>query len=35
MGNRNSYLQTDEAATFMRMKEEPMKNRQPKPAYNV
>jgi len=32
---RNSYSKTDEDATFMRMKEDHMKNGQLKPAYNV
>ncbi|MDP2735095.1 MAG: IS1182 family transposase, partial [bacterium] len=32
---RNSYSKTDEAATFMRMKEDHMKNGQLKPGYNV
>lgn len=35
MGNRNSYCKTDNDATFMRMKEDHMKNGQLKPAYNV
>ena len=34
-GNRNSYSKTDADATFMRMKEDAMKNGQLKPAYNV
>lgn len=34
-GNRNSYAKTDEDATFMRMKEDAMKNGQLKPAYNL
>ena len=34
-GNRNSYSKTDKDATFMRMKEDAMKNGQLKPAYNV
>lgn len=34
MGNRNSYSKTDPEATFMRMKEDHMKNGQLKPAYN-
>ena len=34
-GNRNSYSKTDEDATFMRMKEDAMKNGQLKPAYNL
>jgi transposase len=33
--NRNSYSKTDTDATFMRMKEDHMKNGQLKPAYNV
>ena len=32
---RNSYSKTDEGATFMRMKEDYMKNGQLKPGYNV
>ncbi|MDP2735020.1 MAG: IS1182 family transposase [bacterium] len=32
---RNSYSKTDEGATFMRMKEDHMKNGQLKPGYNV
>lgn len=35
LGERNSYSKTDEDATFMRMKEDHMKNGQLKPAYNV
>jgi hypothetical protein len=35
LGDRNSYSKTDEDATFMRMKEDHMKNGQLKPAYNV
>lgn len=35
LGNRNSYSKTDTDATFMRMKEDHMKNGQLKPAYNV
>ena len=35
MGERNSYSKTDKDATFMRMKEDHMKNGQLKPAYNV
>lgn len=35
MDNRNSYSKTDPAATFMRMKEDHMKNGQLKPAHNV
>lgn len=34
-GERNSYSKTDPDATFMRMKEDHMKNGQLKPAYNV
>ena len=34
-GDRNSYSKTDVDATFMRMKEDAMKNGQLKPAYNV
>ena len=35
LGDRNSFSKTDEDATFMRMKEDHMKNGQLKPAYNV
>lgn len=35
MGGRNSYSKTDPDATFMRMKEDHMKNGQLKPAYNL
>lgn len=35
IGGRNSYSKTDNDATFMRMKEDHMKNGQLKPAYNV
>ena len=35
MGERNSYSKTDESATFMRMKEDAMKNGQLKPGYNI
>ncbi len=35
MGQRNSYSKTDPDATFMRMKDDHMKNGQLKPAYNV
>ena len=35
LGNRNSYSKTDKDATFMRMKDDHMKNGQLKPAYNV
>jgi len=34
-GTRNSYSKTDRDATFMRMKEDHMKNGQLKPGYNV
>lgn len=34
LGHRNSYSKTDTDATFMRMKEDHMKNGQLKPAYN-
>jgi hypothetical protein len=34
-GERNSYSKTDHDATFMRMKEDAMKNGQLKPAYNL
>lgn len=34
LGDRNSYSKTDHEATFMRMKEDHMKNGQLKPAYN-
>jgi transposase len=34
-GERNSYCKTDHDATFMRMKEDHMKNGQLKPGYNV
>ena len=34
LGGRNSYSKTDTAATFMRMKEDHMKNGQLKPGYN-
>ena len=34
-GDRNSYSKTDLEATFMRMKEDHMRNGQLKPAYNV
>lgn len=33
--HRNSYSKTDTDATFMRMKEDHMKNGQLKPAYNT
>jgi len=35
LGKRNSYSKTDEDATFMRMKEDHMKNGQLKAGYNV
>lgn len=35
MNGRNSYSKTDQAATFMRTKEDHMKNGQLKPCYNV
>jgi transposase len=35
LGNRNSYSKTDPDATFMRMKDDYMKNGQLKPAYNL
>jgi transposase len=35
LGNRNSYAKTDHDATFMRMKEDHMRNGQLKPGYNV
>lgn len=35
LGDRNSYSKIDTDATFMRMKEDHMKNGQLKPAYNV
>ena len=35
MGERNSYSKTEHDATFMRMKEDHMKNGQLKPGYNV
>ena len=34
LGDRNSYSKTDEDATFMRLKDDHMKNGQLKPAYN-
>lgn len=34
-GTRNSYSKTDQDATFMRMKEDAMRNGQLKPAYNL
>jgi hypothetical protein len=35
LARRNSYSKTDEDATFMRMKEDHMRNGQLKPAYNI
>jgi len=35
LGKRNSYSKTDKTATFMRMKDDHMKNGQLKPAYNL
>ena len=35
LGNRNSYLKTDQTATFMQMKDDHIKNSQLKPAYNL
>ena len=35
LGNRNSYSKTDTSATFMRMKEDHMRNGQLKPAYHI
>lgn len=35
LGDRNSYSKTDPDATFMRMKDDHMKNGQLKPAYNI
>lgn len=35
MGERNSYSKTDQDATFMRLKDDHMKNGQLKPAYNI
>lgn len=35
LGERNSYSKTEPDATFMRMKEDHMKNGQLKPAYNI
>lgn len=35
LGKRNSYSKTDTDATFMRMKDDHMRNGQLKPAYNV
>ena len=35
MGKRNSFSKTDQDATFMRMKDDHMKNRSLKPGYNI
>ena len=35
LGEHNSYSKTDHDATFMRMKEDAMMNRQTKPGYNL
>ena len=35
LGDRNSYAKTDNDATFMRMKDDHMKNGQLKPGYNI
>ncbi|MCW0824042.1 hypothetical protein OKS01_07215 [Clostridioides difficile] len=35
MCERNIYSKTDNCVTFLRMKEDHMKNRQLKPAYNI
>ena len=35
LGERNSYSKTDKDATFMRMKEDAMRNGQTKPGYNL
>lgn len=35
LGGRNSYSKSDEDATFMRMKEDPMRNGQLKAGYNI
>lgn len=35
LNGRNSYSKTDPDSTFMRMKDDPMKNGQLKPAYNI
>jgi transposase len=35
LGDRGSYSKTDEEATFMRMKDDPLRTAQLKPAYNV
>lgn len=35
LGERNSYSKTDPSATFMRMKEDAMRNGQTKPSYNL
>lgn len=34
-GTRNSYLKTDTDATFMRVKEDPIRNGQLKPSFNL
>jgi transposase len=34
-GNRNSYSKTDHDATFMKLKEDAMNNKETKPAYNL
>lgn len=34
LGERNSYFKTNPDATFMRMKEDALKNGQTKPGYN-
>lgn len=35
MGERNSHSKTDYDATFMRMKDDQIRNGQLKPAYNI
>lgn len=35
LGERNSYSKTDNDATFMKLKDDHMKNGQLKPAYNI
>ena len=35
LGERNSFSKTDKEATFMRMKEDYMRNGQLKPGYNL
>lgn len=35
LGKRNSFSKTDKEATFMRMKEDYMRNGQLKPGYNL